>query len=59
MSHQHRRRQTVLRRQPTDTVPTWAELSRLDAVEVQELAERMGIEYTTRSETLSAINKAR
>lgn len=41
------------------TIPPWPELQSLDESEVKALAERLGIEYTERMATLSAINKAR
>jgi hypothetical protein len=41
------------------TVPTWGELKRMGGGELQELAAALGIEYTTRPATMSAINAAR
>lgn len=41
------------------TVPTWAELSKLDEGEARTLAERLGVEWVGRMGTLSEINKLR
>lgn len=40
-------------------VPQWSELSAMDNEQVQALADRLGIEWTGRMSTLSAINKSR
>ena len=50
---------TKRRRQGEVEIPAWKELSKLDAAEVEALADSLGIEYTSRAKTLSAINKAR
>lgn len=45
--------------QATAVIPPWSDLQKLDEVEVKAMAERLGIEYTDRMGTLSAIHKAR
>lgn len=40
-------------------IPAWADLQKLDEAGVKALAERLGIEYTERMATLSAIHNAR
>lgn len=51
-----RNRQSV---EQVEQIPSWVELSRLNAVEVEVLAGRLNIEYTSRIKTLQAIHKAR
>lgn len=40
-------------------IPPWRELVKLDTPAVMALADSLGIPYTDRTGTLSAINKAR
>lgn len=40
-------------------IPEWSELSRMRAPAVRKLAAKLGIDYTNRVETLSAIHEAR
>ena len=47
------------RQQQGQTIPPWGELQKLDEAGVRALAERLGIEYTDRMATLSAIHNAR
>lgn len=55
---QFRARQQQVEQQ-SETIPPWPELQSLDESQVRELAERLGLEYTERMATLSAIHKAR
>jgi len=63
MNNQTRRHQQ--RRRAVDPaarkgeIPPWSTLAKLNAGEVEALAGQLGIPYTNRAKTLSAINQAR
>lgn len=65
MSLLHRRMAVYKRLHPAPgsaspaTIPAWAELAKLGTDEAKELARHLGVPYTNRMATLSAINKMR
>lgn len=60
MNNMMRRRQYHQKqRQQAASVPAWAELQKMTEDQVRALAGTLGIPFTGRMETLSALNKAR